>query len=74
MSELTLKPEFRDIKPENILLDADGHVHLADFNIAYEMTTQRITGRCGSQLYTGAHFKNLINFLIPILIHRHWIF
>ncbi|KAK9467242.1 kinase-like domain-containing protein [Lipomyces arxii] len=27
----------RDVKPENILLDADGHVCLADFNVAFHI-------------------------------------
>ena len=25
---------FRDVKPENVILDEEGHAHLTDFNIA----------------------------------------
>ncbi|KJE90165.1 serine/threonine-protein kinase 32A [Capsaspora owczarzaki ATCC 30864] len=40
----------RDIKPDNILMDENGHVHLADFNVAASI-------RKGSLLYARAGTK-----------------
>ena len=44
----------RDIKPDNILLDERGHVHLTDFNIAVHFSDRRLlTGVAGSLAYMG---------------------
>jgi len=41
-----------DIKPENILLDAHGHVHLTDFNVAIHYSERRLhTSVAGSMAY-----------------------
>ncbi|RUS19700.1 hypothetical protein BC937DRAFT_87081 [Endogone sp. FLAS-F59071] len=48
-------PQFiphRDIKPDNILLDDKGHVHLTDFNIATHIQPNRLlTSHSGTQMY-----------------------
>jgi serine/threonine kinase 32 len=42
----------RDIKPDNVLLDADGHVHLTDFNVASDIVPGKIlSSKSGTLAY-----------------------
>ncbi|KAG1474690.1 hypothetical protein G6F56_000199 [Rhizopus delemar] len=42
----------RDIKPDNILLDQEGHIHLTDFNIACELPKNKfLTSLSGTATY-----------------------
>ncbi|KAI8351553.1 kinase-like domain-containing protein [Blakeslea trispora] len=48
----TKRVVHRDIKPHNILMDDQGHVHLADFNIASYLHTNRLlTSNSGTGYY-----------------------
>ncbi|KAK4034424.1 kinase-like domain-containing protein [Parachaetomium inaequale] len=42
----------RDVKPDNVLLDADGHVHLTDFNVASDVIQGKVlTSKSGTLAY-----------------------
>ncbi|KAF1980742.1 kinase-like protein [Aulographum hederae CBS 113979] len=58
----------RDIKPDNVLLDCDGHVHLADFNVASNFTPNRpLTSKSGTlaylapEVYTGRGYLSEVD-------------
>ena len=52
---------FRDLKPENLLLDADGHLHLADFGLSkqVESADQQLHTFCGTPYYLAPEIVNV---------------
>src|SRR5207237_7246414 len=46
----------RDVKPGNLLLDADGHIHVADFGVASAVGTASLT-QTGTILGTAGYLS-----------------
>ena len=47
----------RDVKPENVILDEDGHAHLTDFNIATVLRDgEMAVSVSGTKPYMGRPF------------------
>lgn len=68
---------YRDIKPENMVLDAMGHVNLVDFGFARHLQPGRRNSFCGSPYYvapemiaSGAYGQSVDAWALGVLVYE----
>ena len=71
---------FRDLKPDNVVIDADGHIRLTDFGLSKQGVEDQITGAesfCGSVSYLApemlkqhGHGKAVDWYLLGVLLYE----
>lgn len=68
---------YRDIKPENILIDIDGHIQIGDFGLAKPNSNEQTYSFCGSPEYMApemlkndGHNQQLDHYCVGVLLYE----